>query len=154
MAAETGHLVFATVHSETASDVPERIISAFPEQEQEQVRYQIADVGLSFIAQQLLRRKDRQGRAAAYEILILDAASRNLIRNKKSHQLDSVMQTQIRTGCITMTRSLIDLYEKGLIDKESMIAYSPNKERAREYAMEHVGVDTSQPSFLGKTRKR
>jgi twitching motility protein PilT len=154
MAAETGHLVFATVHSETASDVPERIISAFPEQEQEQVRYQIADVGLSFIAQQLLRKKDRKGRAAAYEILILDAASRNLIRNKKSHQLDSVMQTRIRTGCITMTRALIDLYASGVIDKESLIAYSPNKERAREYAMEHVGVDTSQPSFLGKTRKR
>ena len=63
-------------------------------------------------------------------------------------------RVQIRTGCITMTRSLIDLYASGAIDKESMIAYSPNKERAREYAMEHLGIDTSQPSFLGKTRKR
>jgi hypothetical protein len=53
-----------------------------------------------------------------------------------------------------MTRALIDLYEKGVIDKESLIAYSPNKERAREYAMEHVGIDTSKPSFFGKARKR
>ena len=148
VAAETGHLVFATVHSETVNDIPERIISTFPQGEQEQVRYQIADVGLAFIAQQLVKMKSGQGRQAAFEILVLNGAARNLIRTKKSHQHDSVMQTQVRTGCTTMTRDLIQLHQAGLIDQSSLIACAPNKERARKYAMEHVHLDTAEPLFF------
>jgi twitching motility protein PilT len=148
VAAETGHLVFTTVHSEAVSDIPERIISMFPEREQEQARFQIADVGLAFIAQQLVKRRDGQGRLAAFEILVLNGAARNLIRTKKSHQLDSVMQTQVRSGCTTMTRDLIEMHKAGLIDRETLVASAPNKERARKYAMEEVHVDTAEPTFF------
>ncbi len=148
MAAETGHLVLSTVHAETASDIPDRMISSFPEGEQDQVRYQISDVGLAFIAQQLVPKKGGKGRVAAFEILVLDSAARNLIRKKKSHHLDTVMQTQIRSGCTTMTRSLIEHYKAGRIDEKTLIAYAPNKERARQYALEHIDVDTAQPAFL------
>ncbi len=148
LAAETGHLVFTTVHSEAAGDIPERMISVFPEGEQDQVRAQVADVGLAFVAQQLVPRKTGKGRVAAHEVLILDAAARNLIRTKKSHQLDSVMQTQLRSGCTTMTRALIELFKAGAIDEEVLISHAPNKERARQYALEHVDLDTSQPSFM------
>lgn len=146
MAAETGHLVFATVHSDTASDIPERIISVFPQSEQEQARYQIADVGLAYIAQKLVQASEGGRRHAAFEILVLNAAARNLIRGKKSHQLDTVMQTNVRFGCTTMTRSLIDLYQSGKIDKASLIRHSPNKERARKYVLEHVEIDIDELS--------
>ena len=148
VAAETGHLVFTTVHSETVSDIPERIVSMFPEGEQGQARFQIADVGLAFIAQRLVKRRGKPGRLPAFEILVLNSAARNLIRSKKSHQLDSVMQTQARAGCTTMTHDLIEMHKAGLIGRETLIACAPNKERARKYAMEQVHVDTAEPAFI------
>jgi twitching motility protein PilT len=135
-AAETGHLVFATVHSATVDDVPERVISTFPEDEQDQIRSQIANVGTAFIAQTLVRKKGG-GRVAAYEILRLNAAARNLVREHKSFQLNSVMQTQRKEGMITMTQSLIDVYADGVISGETLIENAPDVERARTYVENH-----------------
>jgi twitching motility protein PilT len=152
LAAETGHLVFSTVHSATVGDVPERIISSFPEKEQSQSRYQIADCGLAYIAQQLIKNKSGKGRSAAYEILILNSAARNLIRTNKSFQLDSVIQTEFNNGCITMTRSLINLYDSGYISEEDLIKHSPSKTEARDYIIQHTDgkIDVEQPSFWNK----
>ena len=137
-AAETGHLVFATVHSATVGDVPERIISTFPEDEQDQVRSQIANVATAFIAQTLVRKK-KKGRIAAFEILRLNDASRNLIREHKSMHLNSVMQTQRREGMITMTQFLIDLYADGFISGRTAIENAPEVSRARKYVKNHAG---------------
>jgi twitching motility protein PilT len=135
-AAETGHLVFATVHSATVEDVPERIISTFPQDEQDQIRSQIANVATAFIAQTLVRKKDK-GRIAAFEILRANAAARNLIREHKSFQLNSVMQTQRREGMITMTQCLIDLYADGLISGNMLKENAPDVERAKKYVENH-----------------
>jgi len=137
-AAETGHLVFATVHSSSSSDVPERIISTFPEEEQEQVRSQIADVGLAFIAQSLLKKKTG-GRIAAYEILIINSAARNLIREKKSFQLESIMQTERRNGMITMTQSMSDLYNSDIISDKELLENCPDEDNAKRIIFQKTG---------------
>ena len=129
-------IIFATVHSATVSDVPERIISTFPEDEQDQIRSQIANVATAFIAQTLVRKEDK-GRIAAFEILRVNAAARNLIREHKSFQLDSVMQTQRRDGMITMMQSLVDLYADGLISGKMLIENAPDVSRARKYVKDH-----------------
>lgn len=147
-AAETGHLVFATVHSAEVDDMPERVIGSFPEMEQPQIRQQLANVGLAFIAQKLVRRCDTNGRTGAFEILLMNNAARNLIRNKKSFNLPSIMQTEGRAGMTTMTQSLISLYRKGKIDGPTMVQNASNKERAREVMLEGTGLDASQASFL------
>jgi len=152
LAAETGHLVFSTVHSQSVCDIPERMISTFPEGEQEQVRRQISDVGLAFITQQLIPEKDGKGRSAAFEILILNAAARNLIREKKCIQLENIMQTEFRHGCMTMTRSLMDLYDAEKISEKMLILYSTNDERVRQHIFESTNkkVDVAEPSFWKK----
>ena len=131
-AAETGHLVFATVHSATVEDIPERVISTFPEDEQDQVRSQIANVSTSFIAQSLVP-QEGGGSAAAFEVLRLNNAARNLIRERKSFQLNSIMQTQRREGMMTLTQSFIDLYAKKVISAETLLAHAPDTERAKDY---------------------
>jgi twitching motility protein PilT len=135
-AAETGHLVFATVHSASVADIPERIISTFPEDEQDQVRSQIANVSNSFIAQSLVGKKSK-GSAAAFEILRLNNAARNLIREHKSFQLDSIMQTQRREGMVTLTQSFIDLYAKEVISADVLLAHAPDVLRAETYIKEN-----------------
>jgi len=148
LAALTGHLVFSTVHAEDTVSLPERIISTFPAGEQNQIRDQIAEVGLAFIAQKLIPRSDKPGRVAAYEILILDASARNVIRESRTEQLVNVLQTRVQEGCIEMTKHLIELHKEGKISKESLIQSAPNKSRAREYAMSIINVDTSEPVFF------
>ena len=87
---------------------------------------------------------------AAYEILILNAAARNLIREKKCMQLENVMQTEVRYGCSTMSRSLLELYDKGKISEEMLIRYSTNKEAARNHILESTGgkIDVAKPPFF------
>jgi len=145
-AAETGHLVFSTLHSRTCEDVPERIVSTFPLTEQDQVRARISETGLAFIAQVLVRTKGGKGRAAAFEILILTPGARNMIREAKSFNLDNVMQTNSRIGMTTMTKSLIDLYKLGKISSETLLENAPNTDRAQRYILEHIDPSII-PSF-------
>ncbi|WP_170240329.1 type IV pilus twitching motility protein PilT [Thermosediminibacter litoriperuensis] len=115
-AAETGHLVLATLHTGSAVQSIDRIIDVFPPHQQNQIRIQLADTLTGVITQQLLPRADGKGRVVAVEILIATPAVRNLIREGKTHQIVSLMQTGSRFGMQTMEMSLRQLREKGIIN--------------------------------------
>jgi len=123
-AAETGHLVFATVHTQNAPSTVDRLIDVFPAAQQEQVRIQIAATLQGVVTQTLLPRADGQGRAAALEILLPDDATRNLIRQNKVEQVYSIMQTGSARGMRTMENSLADLVVRGVITKDIALARS------------------------------
>lgn len=114
-AAETGHLVFATLHTQDAPQTIDRIVDVFPPHQQEQVRIQLAGSLQGVVSQQLLPTKDGGGRVCAMEILVPTPAVRNLIREGKTHQIYSVMQTGQKYGMQTMDTSLADLYNRGKI---------------------------------------
>ncbi|RJQ50501.1 MAG: type IV pilus twitching motility protein PilT [Nitrospiraceae bacterium] len=121
---ETGHLTFATLHTNTAVQTINRIIDVFPAHQQEQIRVQLSFVLEGIISQQLLPKKGG-GRVLAVEIFIPNPAIRNLIREDKTHQLYSMMQTgQTKFGMQTMNQSLFDLYKKGLITYEDALSKS------------------------------
>lgn len=125
-AAETGHLVLATLHTSDAPKTVDRIIDVFPAHQQQQVKIQLSSVLNGIIAQQLLPRSGGQGMVAGLEVLIGTPAVRNIIREGKSSQLESVMQTGAKYGMIVMNNYLISLYEKGLIDMETAVRRSNN----------------------------
>src|SRR5205814_6977713 len=108
-AAETGHLVFATLHTQSAPQTIDRIIDVFPAEQQDQVRMQLAGTLQGVVTQNLVPTADGRGRTAALEILIPDDATRNLIRQAKIEQIYSVMQTSSGRGMQTMEQSLADL---------------------------------------------
>lgn len=120
-AAETGHLVFATLHTTGASGTINRIIDAFPTNQQEQVRVQLSTALISVLSQVLLRRIDKTGRIAAYEFLVVTPAVANLIRENKTFRIDSAIQTGRKFGMQLLDDHLWDLYERGMIDAEEMI---------------------------------
>ncbi len=127
--AETGHLTFATLHTNSAVETINRIIDAFPAHQQPQIRAQLSFVIEGIVCQQLLPRADKSGLVLASEVLIPTPAIRNLIREEKLHQIYSVMQAgQIHHGMQTMNQSLARLYEKGLIEYEDAVAASPRQE--------------------------
>jgi twitching motility protein PilT len=132
-AAETGHLVFATLHTNSAPKTIDRIIDAFPADQQEQIRAMLAETLRGVIAQQLLRRVDGGGRVAALEILIATPALANLIREGKTHQIPSVMQTGKKEGMVTMDQSLLDLLMKGVISAEEAYAKAQHKAEFMPY---------------------
>ncbi len=115
-AAETGHLVLATLHTATAAQAVERVVDVFPGSERDLARTLLADVLRAVVAQELLPRKDGQGRVAAHEVLVGTPAVRNLIREQKSAQLVSAMQTGQQQGMQTMTQSLEQLARAGVIN--------------------------------------
>lgn len=121
-AAETGHLVLATLHTATAAQAVERVVDVFPGSERDLARTLLADVLRAVVAQALLPRKDGQGRVAAHEVLIGTPAVRNLIREQKGAQLLSAMQTGQQFGMQTMAQSLEQLVRAGLIDPVSSAA--------------------------------
>jgi twitching motility protein PilT len=114
-AAETGHLVFATLHTQDAAQTIDRVIDVFPPSQQQQVRIQLASTLQGIVSQQLLPTMDGEGRVLACEVLIPTPAVRNLIREAKTHQLATVMQTGRQFGMVTMDESLADKYRQGLI---------------------------------------
>ena len=124
-AAETGHLVFGTLHTSSAPKTIDRIIDVFPPAQQEQVRAMIAE-SLQAVVTQTLCKKIGGGRAAALEIMIGTTAVRNLIREAKIHQLHSVIQTSQGIGMRTLEMSLMELFEKNAITKEVVIEKSGN----------------------------
>jgi len=121
-AAETGHLVFGTLHTSSAAKTVDRIIDVFPEERQAQVRVQLSESLRGVIAQSLLPRVDKPGRIAAHEILFNTKAIGNLIREGKTFQIPSTMQVTRSSGNITLEASLENLIQKGLIAKENAMA--------------------------------
>jgi len=123
-AAETGHLVFATLHTQDCPQTIDRIIDVFPPYQQEQIRVQIAATLEGVLTQQLLPKASGEGRVAACEVLISTPAARNLIREGKTHQLYTVMQTGAQHGMQTMNSSLADLVRRGHITRELAVRRS------------------------------
>jgi twitching motility protein PilT len=117
-AAETGHLVFATLHTQDAPQTIDRIIDVFPPHQQEQIRVQLSTTLMGVCTQQLLPTRDGRGRVVACELLIPTPAVRNLIREGKTHQIYSTMQTGTAHGMQTMDAALADLVRRGLITRE------------------------------------
>lgn len=117
-AAETGHLVMATLHAATAVQTVERVVDVFPPHQQSQIRVQLADTLLGVISQQLIPRADGTGRVLACEVMVANPAVRNLIRDAKSFQLNTVMQTGTAQGMVTMDKSIKTFVERGLISSE------------------------------------
>lgn len=131
-AAETGHLVLSTLHTIGAASTVDRVIDVFPPYQQQQIRVQLANVLEAVISQQLIPRTDGKGRVAAFEVLHANHAVRNLIREGKSHQLMSVMQTNRKAGMIAMDEAIMQLFYDGKIDREMAIQFAQDPE-----GMEH-----------------
>ncbi len=124
-AAETGHLVLSTLHTNNASQTVDRIIDSFPAGQQDQIRVQLASSLLGIFSQRLVPRI-AGGRVPAYELLINNNAVSNLIREKRTHEIDMVIETGSELGMIDMNRSLIDLVRRGEITIENAMLYSFN----------------------------
>lgn len=117
-AAETGHLVLSTLHTNDAVQTMDRIIDMFPAGQQDQVRLQLASTLVGVVCQQLLRRRSGAGRVVAAEVLVATPAVRNLVREGKTHQLRSLIQTGQEHGMRTLEQSLAELVRRGEIDRE------------------------------------
>lgn len=126
--AETGHLVFATLHTSTAAQTIDRIVDVFPAHQQAQIRQQLASVIMAVVSQRLLPRIGG-GRVPALEMMFSNDAVRSLIREAKTHQLDNTIQTSAEEGMMLMERHLLQLMQKNLIDKETAMkhAFRPNE---------------------------
>ena len=127
-AAETGHLVLSTLHTIGAASTVDRVIDVFPPHQQQQIRVQLANVLEAVVSQQLIPTADESGRVAAFEILHANYAVRNLIREGKTHQLLSVMQTNRKMGMITMDEAIQQLYTEGKIKRDMAIQFATDPE--------------------------
>lgn len=116
-AAETGHLVFGTLHTSSAAETVDRVIDVFPAEQQSQIRTMFAKSIQAVVCQTLLKKKDGTGRIAALEIMIGTPAIRNLIRESKGAQIPGLMQTGSKSGMQTMDAALVELYRKGVVSK-------------------------------------
>jgi twitching motility protein PilT len=123
-AAETGHLVFATLHTKTPAQGIDRIVDVFPPHQQHQIRMLLANVLHGILTQQLLVRKEGEGLVLACELLIATPAVRNLIREGKTYQIQTILQTGSASGMITMEQSLRGLVERGLITYEDALEHA------------------------------
>lgn len=133
-AAETGHLVFSTLHTVGAAKTMDRIIDVFPPNQQEQVRIQLSTVLQAVVTQQLLPSPEK-GRVAAFEIMIVNHAIRNLIRESKNMQIDAAIQTGRSSGMISMDASIADLCNKGLVTREDALTYCVNPDILMKYLL-------------------
>jgi len=147
-AAETGHLVFATLHTNNAAESVDRIIDVFPPGQQEQIRVQLSNNLQAIISQQLLPRAGAPGRIPANEIMLASPAIRNLIREAKTHQIPSMIQTSGNLGMITMDQCLRDLYLKGYVTLEEVFSRCQNPDELKKM------INTPQSSQTGGASAR
>ncbi|MBI1755493.1 MAG: type IV pilus twitching motility protein PilT [Fimbriimonas ginsengisoli] len=148
-AAETGHLVFATLHTNNAAESVDRMIDVFPPGQQEQIRVQLSNNLVAIVSQQLLPRIGAPGRVPATEIMIATPAIRNLIREAKSHQVTSSIQTSASVGMITMDMSLRDLYLKGWVSLDECMSRCQNQDEFKKMVSTAGGA-----SGIGITTRR
>jgi twitching motility protein PilT len=132
-AAETGHLVFGTLHTSTAAKTVDRIIDVFPTDQQEQVRAMLSESLKGVICQQLLKTADGKGRVAALEIMIGTPAIANLIREGKTFQIPSIMQTAKKDGMQLMDQHLLDLLKTKMVNPEEAYRCSVDKKQFEQY---------------------
>lgn len=126
-AAETGHLVFSTLHTIGAAATIDRVIDVFPPHQQQQIRIQLAMVLEGVVSQQLIPTMDKRRRVAAFEVMMTNPAIKNLIRENKTYQIGSQIQTNRKLGMITMDDAIYDLYRKGEISGESALNYAQDQ---------------------------
>jgi len=126
-AAETGHLVFATLHTSGAAKSVDRMIDAFPFEQQNQIRSQLAESLHAVIWQNLVKTKDGKGRIAPLEIMINNSAIANMIRKNKTHQIDSTIETGFKEGMQTMKKSVSDMLDADLITEETALSCIPKE---------------------------
>ena len=129
-AAETGHLIFATLHTNDSAQTIDRIIDVFPSHQQNQVRTQLANTLLGVISQRLIPKVDG-GRIPAVEIMIKNHAVENLIREGKAYQIDNIIETTSEQGMITMDKSLADLVRRGVVSIDSASAFAKDSNNFR-----------------------
>jgi len=146
-AAETGHLVFATLHTNNAAESVDRIIDVFPPGQQDQIRIQLANNIQAIISQQLLPRASGPGRVPATEIMVATPAIRNLIRENKTHQIPSMIQTSAQFGMMSMDQCLRDLYMKGHVKLEEVMSRALNVDELKKM------INTPQTSGQGPGRR-
>jgi len=127
-AAETGHLVFSTLHTQDAPQTIDRIIDIFPVHQQKQIRTQLAATLKAVLVQQLLPNRDGSGREVATELMFINNAISNMIREAKVHQIYTAIQAGGKRGMMTMDRSLADLYKQGSISRDLCIEKSHSRE--------------------------
>ncbi len=123
-AAETGHLVFSTLHTLGAASTVNRIVDVFPEAQKDQIRTQLAMVLESVVSQRLLPRADQNGRIACFEVMHCNTAIRSLIRDNKSFQIQGIIQTGSRYGMVTMEDSLVEAFRRGDITEQTALEYA------------------------------
>jgi len=138
-AAETGHLVFSTVHTTDAAQTVDRIVDVFDPERQQQIRSQLSVTLMAVISQTLLPRADREGRTAAFEIMIATPAIRNLIRERKTHQIYSTIQTGSEFGMQMLDSHLLELARLGLVTFEAALSKSSNPAEFRQRAAPIIG---------------
>jgi len=136
-AAETGHLVFSTLHTNSASETIERIINVFPPHQQYQIRMQVAESLLGIVAQTLLPTRDEEGRVPAIELMIATPAVRNIIREEKIHTLPTTIQMGRKEGMISLDQSLKELMVEGKISREEAIKRAIDKKVFMETRKSH-----------------
>ncbi|MDP3901895.1 MAG: PilT/PilU family type 4a pilus ATPase [bacterium] len=124
-AAETGHLVFSTLHTNSAAQTIDRIIDSFPAEQQNQAASQLASTLVAIVSERLIP-KIGGGRVPACEVMIMNSAIRNLIRERKVHQIDLVIETSSQEGMVSLNRSLVDLVKRKMISLENAELYSLN----------------------------
>ena len=137
-AAETGHLVFATLHTISASKTVDRIIEVFPAYQQAQIRATLADALRAVISQTLFKRIDRKGRVASLEILIATHAVRNMIREGKTYQIPSVLQTGKKFGMMSLDDAIMEYLKKGWISGDDAYMKCVDKEKFKPYVSEYL----------------
>lgn len=139
-AAETGHLVFATLHTTGAAPTVDRIVDAFPTDQQEQVRTQLSSSLVAVLSQLLLVRADRPGRVAAFEIMVSTPSIRSLIRDNKTFRIPSDIQTGAKYGMITLDAHLLALYQAGQVQYEDLITKSQDPDSVVQKLKEQIAV--------------
>jgi twitching motility protein PilT len=132
-AAETGHLVLATLHTNSAPQTIERLVDSFPAAQQNQIRQQLAASLLAVVSQRLLPRRDRGGMVAAFEVMVGTAPVTALIRENKTHLLQSTLETGFKDGMQTMARALNDLYASGIISWEDTSLFDAGSKQVKDF---------------------
>jgi twitching motility protein PilT len=147
-AAETGHLVFATLHTQSAAKNVDRIIDVFPPEKQQQIRLQVSQSLRAVLSQRLIPMVKGPGRVPAVEIMLVNSAIENLIREQKTYQIHSVIQTCARAGMRTMNMALGELVARNIVSMDEAAQRADSKDELKDAVMRFRGVDSSASSSV------